>query len=344
MAQLTPEIQSQLDEQKKNCVFCKIISGQTTSHKLYEDDTVIAILDINPAAKGHVLIVPKEHYPILPYLPPETFQHVFGLLGPLAGALKKCMLASGVAVFIANGGAAGQQSPHFLIHLIARDKDDGITVFDFDGGYSPTAADADELKKMLAPILAQLMKNPSAKLPADQNTLYADEKISCHIPPKPLCKGHIALYPHGQHTALDTMPEEFAVQFFSAASQCASALFEGVKAQATNLILKSGISDDNLQGTLSLHLIPRSAEDGINLTPKPLAVKPNPDEIAAKIRDEAFIIEHASKKKKETLPQKTVPTDYSALIQKVLTKKQKKELGVADPLDEIESAITEIKR
>ena len=52
--------------QKKQCVFCQIISGKVQSKKVYDDEKCIAILDINPANPGHVLLLPKEHYSIMP--------------------------------------------------------------------------------------------------------------------------------------------------------------------------------------------------------------------------------------------------------------------------------------
>jgi galactose-1-phosphate uridylyltransferase len=57
-----------LEQQKANCIFCKIVKGEIPSKKVYEDDMMLAILDINPAVKGHILVLPKEHYPIMPLI------------------------------------------------------------------------------------------------------------------------------------------------------------------------------------------------------------------------------------------------------------------------------------
>ena len=57
---------------KDNCIFCKIINGEIPSHVLYEDEQFKVILDVNPATKGHALILPKEHYANLYELPEET--------------------------------------------------------------------------------------------------------------------------------------------------------------------------------------------------------------------------------------------------------------------------------
>ena len=62
--QLAPEIKKQLEEQKKQCIFCRLISGEIpNAKKVFEDDKTIALLDIYPALKGHTLFMLKEHYP-----------------------------------------------------------------------------------------------------------------------------------------------------------------------------------------------------------------------------------------------------------------------------------------
>lgn len=113
-----------MQEQTANCIFCKIIKGEIPAKKVYEDDIMIAILDIHPAAKGHLLIIPKEHQPILPLISFEKQQHIFKKTQGIARALKEAVLCTSTSIFIANGGAAGQQSPHFLFHIIPREEGD----------------------------------------------------------------------------------------------------------------------------------------------------------------------------------------------------------------------------
>lgn len=120
--------------QKENCIFCKIIKGEIPSRKVFEDDILIAILDINPAGKGHTIVMPKEHYPILPVIPPDIFKHTFKTTKYLMRAVREGMVATGTTVFIANGAVAGQQSPHFLFHIIPRDEGDGLTNFSLPEG------------------------------------------------------------------------------------------------------------------------------------------------------------------------------------------------------------------
>ena len=127
--QLSSEQQKAIDSQKAQCPFCKIVKGEIPSKKVYEDDQLLAILDINPAAKGHLLIMPKEHYPIMPLIPPPIFEHLFTRTKQLSAAMKEGMLLFGNTLFIANGYAAGQQSSHFMLHLIPREAPDGLEFF-----------------------------------------------------------------------------------------------------------------------------------------------------------------------------------------------------------------------
>ncbi|MBN2459565.1 HIT domain-containing protein [Candidatus Woesearchaeota archaeon] len=115
--------------QRQNCVFCKIVKGDIPSKKVYEDDKIICILDINPAAKGHLLVLTKEHYPILPLIPPDVARHMFRTTKHLSKSLKEAMICPNATVFIANGAVAGQQSPHFLYHIIPRENNDGLDNF-----------------------------------------------------------------------------------------------------------------------------------------------------------------------------------------------------------------------
>jgi histidine triad (HIT) family protein len=128
--QMTKEQIAQRNAQEREqCIFCHIISGNRPTYKVYEDDKVIAILDIAPAAKGHVLLMPKEHYPIMPAVPEPILAHIFKIAKGISQALLKSMLVSGTNIFVTNGVYAGQQSTHFIVHIIPREQGDGVDVF-----------------------------------------------------------------------------------------------------------------------------------------------------------------------------------------------------------------------
>ncbi|MBW3017665.1 HIT domain-containing protein [Candidatus Woesearchaeota archaeon] len=147
--ELTEEQKKQLEEVKKQCPFCQIVAGNIPATKVFEDDKVIAILDINPATKGHVLLVPKEHYFIMTVLPPEVFAHMVKRAKEISACIEEAMLSQGTEIFIANGAAAGQQSGHMMIHIIPREQGDGLNNFDAPKKELPEAKQS-EMKNILA--------------------------------------------------------------------------------------------------------------------------------------------------------------------------------------------------
>jgi histidine triad (HIT) family protein len=118
---MAQDMHSVIEQQKTNCPFCKIIKGEIPSKKVFESSEIIAILDINPAITGHVLVMPKEHYPIMPLIPPETLSDLFLTVTRIADIEKFLFLTQGTTIFIANGAVAGQQSSHFMVHILPRD-------------------------------------------------------------------------------------------------------------------------------------------------------------------------------------------------------------------------------
>lgn len=112
--------------QKKQCIFCQIIAGKVQSRKVYEDEKILAILDINPANPGHVLLLPKEHYSIMPQMPKDEISYIFTIAKRLSNTLLRGIGAQGTNILVANGVAAGQRAQHFMVHVIPRMGNDGI--------------------------------------------------------------------------------------------------------------------------------------------------------------------------------------------------------------------------
>ncbi|MFA6088559.1 MAG: HIT domain-containing protein [Candidatus Woesearchaeota archaeon] len=157
------EYQKQMEEVKKNCPFCKIVKGEIPSTKVYEDEFVLAILDIHPLRKGHTLVLPKEHYPVLPLLPPELYRKLFLVVDKLSFACAKATLNPYSNIFVANGALAGQQSHHCMVHVIPNENKGG---FDIPNKVSHDdknlAANIDSFSKNLSlQIRNHLVKNPS---------------------------------------------------------------------------------------------------------------------------------------------------------------------------------------
>lgn len=108
-------------------VFERIVAGDLPSRRLYEDDRVVCILDINPMSRGHSLIFPRRHAFGLTDLDPEDGRRMFELAQRLSGFLKKALPeCAAVNLFLADGKAAGQEVPHVHLHVTPRDVGDGI--------------------------------------------------------------------------------------------------------------------------------------------------------------------------------------------------------------------------
>ena len=105
---------------KEDCIFCKIANGEIPSKTLYEDETFRVILDLGPAAKGHALILPKEHADNLFELSEETAGKAMVLAKKMACRLKEKLGCDGLNLVQNNGEAAGQTVMHFHMHMIPR--------------------------------------------------------------------------------------------------------------------------------------------------------------------------------------------------------------------------------
>ena len=132
---------------KDNCIFCKIINGEIPSHVLYEDEQFKVILDVNPATKGHALILPKEHYANLSELPEETAADAMKLAQRMMRKMTEKLDCDGFNIVQNNGEAAGQTVFHFHMHLIPRYKNDG-EILKYIAG-DPGPEELERIKKTL---------------------------------------------------------------------------------------------------------------------------------------------------------------------------------------------------
>ncbi|MBQ7200430.1 MAG: HIT family protein [Eubacterium sp.] len=131
----------------ENCIFCKIIAGEIPSATVYEDDDVKAILDVNPAARGHVIVLPKKHASDVFSIPDEDLSKAICVAKKIAIAVKEAYKCDGVNILQNNGEAAGQTVFHLHIHVIPRFEGDTISV-KWKQGEMPADLDviADEIK------------------------------------------------------------------------------------------------------------------------------------------------------------------------------------------------------
>lgn len=109
-----------------DCIFCKIVSGELPSSKVYEDNELLAFMDIQPVESGHILIIPKNHSQYMS----EVSDHILSKIMLLANKIQKVLRleinAEDINLFLADGVFANQEVPHFHFHIIPRYKNDGF--------------------------------------------------------------------------------------------------------------------------------------------------------------------------------------------------------------------------
>ena len=115
---------------KKDCLFCKIGQGIIPSSKIYEDDGVIAFLDISQTTVGHALVIPKAHYDNFLAVDHDIMHKVMDVAQRIGQAEMMLFGASGINILTNVGEAAGQSVPHFHVHVIPRylGKDPGFQI------------------------------------------------------------------------------------------------------------------------------------------------------------------------------------------------------------------------
>ncbi len=114
------------------CVFCKIISGEFNSCKIYEDDKVLAILDLSQATYGHTLVMPKTHYENIFDLDTEIAKHLFSVVTLISNHYKKVIPnIAGLNLLNNNCTKAGQTVMHYHMHIIPRYDDDDLVDMKF---------------------------------------------------------------------------------------------------------------------------------------------------------------------------------------------------------------------
>lgn len=135
---------------KDDCIFCKIANGEIPSKTIYEDEEFRIILDLGPAAKGHSLIILREHVENLYQISDETASHAMMLARKMAYVLKDKLNCDGLNLLQNNGSAAGQTVMHFHMHLIPRYEGDGQII-----GWKPGEPTQEELEAIRKEIVDQ---------------------------------------------------------------------------------------------------------------------------------------------------------------------------------------------
>lgn len=105
------------------CEFCKIVRNEVPASRIYEDERVMAFLDIRPLNEGHTLVLPKKHYETIYNVPDEEIGHLFKIVRRVATAVKKAVNAEGITISQHNERAAGQDIFHLQCTLYQDMKD-----------------------------------------------------------------------------------------------------------------------------------------------------------------------------------------------------------------------------
>ena len=109
-----------------DCIFCKIISGEIASKKIYEDDGYLVFLDIFPASRGHSLVIPKAHYLDIHEMPAEVYGGMAEVAKKVADLLQSKLGTEGTTIFQMNKEAGWQTVFHAHMHVIPRWSNDGL--------------------------------------------------------------------------------------------------------------------------------------------------------------------------------------------------------------------------
>jgi histidine triad (HIT) family protein len=124
------ELEEFVKEKTKNaCIFCQIIQGQIKAYKVFEDNKFIVVLDIMPATRGHIIILPKKHIQFLHQMSDEETKDFFLLAKKIIPILIQITKCQGADIYISQG--ISQKIPHLALNLIPRYQDDKIS-FDWE--------------------------------------------------------------------------------------------------------------------------------------------------------------------------------------------------------------------
>lgn len=170
------------------CVFCHIANGRIPAKKVYEDGEVAAVLDINPALDGHILLIPKKHAVVMGQLDDVLVAHMGMVAKQLSQALIRAFKLDGTSVFAQNGPAAGQRAPHFMLHVIPRKEGDGVVLQpkvvrldpkELEGAYKALGAAVEKVFGRAPPKMEGVKASPAAPEPkkeSDNRELKTDNQ------------------------------------------------------------------------------------------------------------------------------------------------------------------------
>lgn len=156
--------------QHPDCVFCRIIGGDEMVSIIYEDEEVIAFLDVQPLYRGHVLVLPKAHHKNLFYVPEELAARTFATARRILPGLRRATGCRAVNLFSPNGADGGQDVFHFHLHLIPVPEDEPFPLQLPDPGAPvPSRSELD----VMAAVIGRCINDENCGQPAPDEALPA---------------------------------------------------------------------------------------------------------------------------------------------------------------------------
>jgi histidine triad (HIT) family protein len=145
---------------RADCIFCDLVAGRGAVSPVYEDERVLAFLDVAPVNPGHTLVIPKQHYRSLTDLDEEIGMHLFRVAQRVAHAIRRSALrCEGVNLFLADGEAAFQEVFHVHLHVLPRFHGDSFKI-DADWSIQPCRTELDEIAAQISRAYAQTWLAP----------------------------------------------------------------------------------------------------------------------------------------------------------------------------------------
>lgn len=136
-----------------SCIFCKIADGRIPSVKVYEDELVLAFMDIAPINFGHVLVIPKDHHTSAATIPETVAGRMFVVGARLGVACKRALTYEGFNLHLADGTCAGQVVMHAHLHVVPRGLEDG-----FHWNWRQLKYENDEQRLLIGQQIAEKLK------------------------------------------------------------------------------------------------------------------------------------------------------------------------------------------
>ncbi len=165
-----------------HCTFCDLIHGAAEVSICHEDSDAIAFMDIQPVNNGHVLVVPREHYESVLDVPQDLGLHLFRVTMRLTAAIRRVTGCEDFNIVVNSGAAAGQDEPHYHVHIIPRRHGDGFDVpLPFNGSEMPDRTVLDAYAARIISALRDPMRIEAESQAGDRRRRASDRAVALPV-------------------------------------------------------------------------------------------------------------------------------------------------------------------